>query len=266
MDDRAWDRWLTALTHPVRGARVTYSAFSKRDKWAIGARTLPDHMIHYVVHRGHAGTVGGHAVRTHRNDILWVPAGVEHDLRMAPADGPFTIYSVRFAVDADPPPGEPPVRRSVEGAYALFARLIAEDKGGYPGYEQALRALIVLIFNEWRRAARSTGSSFTAAEQVRLARIIDADPSARIQPARLARELGLAPKWFARRFRRTYGLAPRAWLVRHRIGLIAQRLAENRQPIGRIASEYGYPDVFLFSRQFKAVMGCSPRTWRGRGA
>jgi AraC family transcriptional regulator, arabinose operon regulatory protein len=46
---------------------------------------------------------------------------------------------------------------------------------------------------------------------------------------------------------------------------VAQRLAESRESIGRIAAEFGYPDAFFFSRQFRAVMGCSPSTWRGRG-
>jgi AraC-like DNA-binding protein len=158
------------------------------------------------------------------------------------------------------------VREDAPGAYPLFARLYAEGAAHLPGRDGALRALLVLIFNEWRRAGRDTGSVFASAERERLLTIIDRDPAARIHPARLARELGLTATWFARRFRRTFGSAPREWLVRHRIRRAAERLTESRAPIGDIAAEFGYGDLFLFSRQFKAVMGTSPRQWREGGA
>jgi len=90
--------------------------------------------------------------------------------------------------------------------------------------------------------------------------LVERDPAARPQPAELARALGLSPTWFARLFRRTYGCAPRAWLVRQRIGHAAERL-QSAASIGAVASEFGYADLFLFSRQFRAVLGSSPRRW-----
>jgi AraC-like DNA-binding protein len=59
-------------------------------------------------------------------------------------------------------------------------------------------------------------------------------------------------------------VAPKTWLVRRRIHHAALRLDESDDPVSVVASDLGYPDLFLFSRQFKMVMGRSPRHYRAR--
>jgi AraC-like DNA-binding protein len=81
-------------------------------------------------------------------------------------------------------------------------------------------------------------------------------------PADLARELGLSPDYFARVFRRSLGLSPRAWLVDERIRCAAASLLENDDPVATVAAAHGYADLTLFGRQFRQVMGSPPRTWR----
>jgi AraC-like DNA-binding protein len=75
--------------------------------------------------------------------------------------------------------------------------------------------------------------------------------------------VGLSPDWFRRVFQRSYGCSPRAWILRERIRLAAQRLIdEPAESIGAVAAGFGYKDQYLFSRQFRQVMGKSPRDWR----
>ena len=76
------------------------------------------------------------------------------------------------------------------------------------------------------------------------------------------RELGLSQDYFARIFRRSMGLSPRAWLVDERIRCAAASLLESDAPIGTVAADHGYADLTLFGRQFRAVMGAAPRQWR----
>jgi AraC-like DNA-binding protein len=82
-------------------------------------------------------------------------------------------------------------------------------------------------------------------------------------PTDLAAVLRLSPDYFSRIFRRTFGVSPRKWLVRERVGQAAVRLLDAPElTISEVAYEFGYEDIFLFSRQFKAVTGRSPSSYR----
>src|SRR5690606_23344363 len=96
----------------------------------------------------------------------------------------------------------------------------------------------------------------------RLARLVADRLDERLAPRDLARHLGLAPLAFTRSFRASTGVPPRVWLVRERIHHAAERLRQGREPIAAVAEAFGYANPFLFTRQFTAVMGRSPRSWR----
>src|SRR5690606_6844081 len=81
-------------------------------------------------------------------------------------------------------------------------------------------------------------------------------------PAQLAKQLRLSHDYFARRFAATFGMSPRSWLVQQRVSHGAYRLVDTNLTISEVAAELGYDDPFLFSRQFKQVMGQSPRDYR----
>ena len=88
------------------------------------------------------------------------------------------------------------------------------------------------------------------------------DGRVQVTPAQLAAHLGLSADYFTRLFRKSYGISPRAWIVRERIKMAAVRLLESHLNIGEVAEEFGYSDIFFFSSQFKQVMGQSPRHYR----
>lgn len=83
---------------------------------------------------------------------------------------------------------------------------------------------------------------------------------------RLARLLGCSVVHLRRRFRATWGVSPRDWLLSRRLRWGAERLRATRLPVATIADELGYPDQALFSRQFTAFFGMSPRVYRTDGS
>ena len=52
--------------------------------------------------------------------------------------------------------------------------------------------------------------------------------------------------------------------MRERIRLASIRLVDSDEKIQTIARQLGYNNPYLFSRQFKQVMGVSPRVFRQR--
>lgn len=262
--ESSWDQWLADLADPRRSIRFEVVGRIQRSRrWDMGRRVLPEHMVHLVSAGGHVGTVAGRAVRTAPGAMLWVPPGVEQVLRQG--DEPFSMVFLRFTVaGARMPAGEPPVRQAVPEALILGDRILEEHLARRPGREARLRALLVQLFVAWWRATTTVAGGIDAITLDRIERTVDADPARRWTPAALARIAGLSPTWFARRFRRSVGHAPRRWLMERRIQQAAVAVLADRRPIGAIAADFGYGDLFLFSRQFRAVMGVSPRAWRQR--
>lgn len=78
----------------------------------------------------------------------------------------------------------------------------------------------------------------------------------------LASLAGLSVPHFHRRFRKATGATPLDWLRRERINEAKRRLSQNRDPIAAIAEQLGYGDQFYFSRDFKKLVGLSPRHYR----
>lgn len=257
--ERAWASWLAALADPACPLEILLCARYRQTGWVMGRRVLPDHMLHLVHGGGHVGQVAGRPVRTGPGDVLWVPAGSEQVLCQSREVRWFAKGNLRFTIAAAPPP-LPTVVRGAAGIAPHLDGLRREWSARQSDRVPRMRALLVLLFSELRRISAREAGGLDATVQARLLELIDRHPSMRLPPAALARQLGLSPTWFARLFRRTYGCAPRSWLVRHRILRAAERMG-SAPSIGVVAEEFGYRDLFLFSRQFRQVMGLGPRAW-----
>jgi AraC-like DNA-binding protein len=263
--DAAWERWLEALQDPRLAFSVAVCGTARSADWGFDRRVLPEHMLHYVFAGSQIGTVGGEEVRTVPGSLLLVPAGVPQVLHADRARGELSLFYFRFRVGGVAPPAKLPyVRAGVPAAQPLVLQIYHEHAVRLAGRDQRMRALLALVFSEWWRVAERPARAFDAEQRSRLLGLIDRRSADRLDAAALARELGMTPTWFARLFRRTFGASPRTWLVRHRIHLAAQRLLDSDEPVGRIAAAFGYADLFLFSRQFRQVMGVSASAWRRR--
>lgn len=78
----------------------------------------------------------------------------------------------------------------------------------------------------------------------------------------LAQLMGLSTQQFFRRFKKATGSSPNNWLRHERINQAKRQLAETSDRIASIAINVGYCDCHYFSRDFKKLVGISPRQYR----
>ncbi|MGV3539958.1 MAG: helix-turn-helix transcriptional regulator [Rufibacter sp.] len=78
----------------------------------------------------------------------------------------------------------------------------------------------------------------------------------------LAQVACLSKFHFLRAFTQLHGTTPHQFLVKNRIERSLPLLQKTRISVGEVALLCGYPEISVFSRTFKKVMGCSPVLYR----
>jgi AraC-like DNA-binding protein len=111
-------------------------------------------------------------------------------------------------------------------------------------------------------AGRAAAAGLSRQQKETTLKFLRANLGRRFALREAARQVGLNPDYFSRQFRRSFGLAPRAWATRARIQRAAAQLLETDLRVKQVAAALGYDDLYFFSRQFKQVMGKSPRQYR----
>ena len=167
---------------------------------------------------------------------------------------------------------EMPVFALSDEAAVIFRRVLALLRERPLAIDAALHAavsaLMALLF-ESRLAGGSPGErGLPAAIQDRKLRAVvtcmrqDCRRHWRIEE--LASLAGLSVPHFFRLFRGATGSSPMDWLRRERMNQAKRRLSESKDSIRHIAAQLGYGDPFYFSRDFKKLVGLSPRHYRQR--
>lgn len=267
-----WNVWLHALGDPACVLTVTHAGHLRQEQWEHGPRRLPDHMLHFVTCGAQEGLVDGRRVHTEVNDLLWVPAQTTQHVWKSPAEPILHFHYLRFTLrDAhgqllEIPPRQPLVWHFGGPERTVMAELVGEQQHRLPAAEARTRALLVLLITACVRSGERNPGQLDMLRKTRLVHLIHANPGKRWTHASLAAQLEISALHLTRIVRATYGMPLRRWLVVERIRLAAERLREGDEPISAIAKGLGYPDIFLFSRQFHAVMGRSPTAWRAAGA
>lgn len=80
----------------------------------------------------------------------------------------------------------------------------------------------------------------------------------------LAMQSGISVSHFSTLFKKETGCSPLDFLIRQRLQHASRLLATTQEPVASVSTAVGYEDPFYFSRSFRKVMGCSPRTYRSR--
>jgi AraC-like DNA-binding protein len=80
--------------------------------------------------------------------------------------------------------------------------------------------------------------------------------------SQLAKVAGLSQRTFERRFRRSYGLSPQQYIKLVRVRTACHALVHTDQSVARIAAEHGFADQSYFTREFREVIGRTPRDYR----
>ncbi|MBO0883075.1 MAG: helix-turn-helix domain-containing protein [Mycobacterium sp.] len=266
MVSRSRSRWLDDLA--VRGETMVGELFGfdrLAPDWSVRFDAgLPEELIYLLVAGAIHGQVRGRSVTLRPGSLLWLPVRTPFRLHTADEVIP-VLYRFRLT-RSGPGPQKYLVLLDAWDLRSTMDALVRELGSALEFRPQRVRALLVVFFSSlFRLADRSTQvPPLPAADRARLEEYVDDRLADRPTSAELAAVLRLSPDYFRRRFRQTFGLAPRTWLVRRRIQQAMSRLDESDATISDIATALGYPDVFLFSRQFKLITGVSPRAWRSR--
>ena len=99
-------------------------------------------------------------------------------------------------------------------------------------------------------------------ELATVAEHLKANPTKPLDAPRLAAMAGLSPRQFSRKFRATFQMTPRAYLMQVRVIRACELLASTDLPITRIALEAGFYDHADFARQFQRHMGTTATEYR----
>ena len=108
--------------------------------------------------------------------------------------------------------------------------------------------------------ARAVGG--LAGWQVRRLRGLAAGDLSNLTVSALAEAIELSPSHFSRAFRRSFGCAPREWLLNLRLDAAKSRLATTRETVDQIALSLGYKSGSQLSRAFRSRFGLAPQTFR----
>ncbi len=260
--------WLDVFLDTTNHLQFTVAGRRRVDAhWVFRNRRLDDHLIYFVVRQTMAGQASGQSLHLPAGSLLWLSPGIEHTVRNADPRRPFTVIHLRpmFTRLSCKPPK--PFIHVLHDAWSLEPGMTALREQAHDTqahHDLRCRALLAGLLIDTARLNHHTEQTqgLTQHQRERLLRLVNTDRQVRLSPADLAAHLGLTADYFARRFRQTFGVSPRSWIVHQRVQRAAATLLETNRTISQVADSFGYTDLFQFSRQFKAVTGQSPRTYR----
>lgn len=99
-------------------------------------------------------------------------------------------------------------------------------------------------------------------QERRAKELMSATLNQEIPLSRLAQECGLSVRHFSRAFRRSTGVSPHRWLMKHRVDCARELLSNRALSLSDVALSCGFADQSHFTRVFTALMGVSPGAWR----
>ncbi|MHB9023545.1 MAG: helix-turn-helix domain-containing protein [Armatimonadota bacterium] len=143
-------------------------------------------------------------------------------------------------------------------------RLIREWRGRLPGWRFATMAGFMLLMTDLSRYYMHTKER-AAQPLLSLGRVIGHLEQHFRQPLALEdlAAIGcMSRRTLSREFRRAMGCSPIEYLIRLRINHAANLLQDSRESITNVAFQVGFNDSNYFARQFRALLGCSPRDLR----
>jgi transcriptional regulator GlxA family with amidase domain len=100
----------------------------------------------------------------------------------------------------------------------------------------------------------------------RAAALLDAELAAPPSAREIARRIGLSPNWLARAFHARYGTTMARYVLAARVTMAQSLLRSTDVPVGEIARRLGFLDAQHFNKRFRRAAGCSPSSYRLRGA
>ncbi len=153
---------------------------------------------------------------------------------------------------------------------AIAGEATAPGLGGALYVEAVARQLVVHLLRRYadvRLKPAETGAAFTAAQRRRLLEFLDAHLQDGLDLKALAGAVNLTPSTFTRHFRRSFGVAPHAFVMERRLDRARRLLGETATATAEVAAVCGFSDQAHLTRLFARRFGTTPAAFRraGRG-
>lgn len=145
----------------------------------------------------------------------------------------------------------------------LFRRLFACWTSREAGWEYECMSLLYRILSEMQKTAYVPSAHEEkirpAAEELHRG-FLQRDYTV----PELAAICGMSESYFKRLFALKYGMPPKRYMVQLKIDHACELLRLGRYTVSQVAAMCRFSDVYFFSRQFKQVMGVSPRVFMNK--
>lgn len=266
---RSPDEWLDVFDDRgnvsfLRCRRFAHAPGSRSDE-----RFMRNHLVIFVETGDLTAFIDDDVIHCSEGDALWVPPGVVRRTVANPSSGTERDYRLHFNVGS---PGAatcfsigPMLKSDCWETLPFFQALAAEPENERGASTHYLHGVLLALSAKFiNHVAPTNENVFSSKERKNIMTYIADNPRKRVTPADLAVHLRLTPDYFSRKFRRSFGTSPRAFLVAERVRQSAHALMESAMSVKEVADQHGYEDVNLFCRQFKRVMGVSPGRYRKR--
>jgi AraC family transcriptional regulator len=109
---------------------------------------------------------------------------------------------------------------------------------------------------------RRSSGGLAAWQTQRVLGFIDQHLNETIRVEDLSQVVGLSKNYFSRSFRRSFGEAPYAYLIRRRVEHARHQMLTSDIALSEVALVCGFADQAHFCRHFRQSVGASPAAWR----
>jgi AraC-like DNA-binding protein len=254
------------LREPDRVDQVRYHAV--QETYQIRPHRHRD-LIQFDLVCGCAGSVmaGTHAAEFEREAAIFVRPGVMHGYVLRPLGPGAGVINLRLRASGlrlpKPCPIAPihvavPWARQIETSL----RLASHTRRGSGGLIHL--AHLVNALARWPGVEgideRAHAEGDPLIEQT--LRQIDQQLDRPRNVVEMADRQGLSVRQFTRRFRNATGQSPSTYVASRRLALAEQLLADESQPVSRVASRLGFASLASFDRWFRTHRGVSPSRHR----
>jgi AraC-like DNA-binding protein len=265
---RALSRWPKLVAAPENALsfdlHATAGLYVAPQGWQTDQLLESEHLLYHIAEGTFNARVHGEPFSVRSGTLLWVCPGTRISFQRTDERRlVFRRFRLRFAlVDGRSVtlPSRYVMQPSLPEAETWFDHIV-QDLGTPDRYSGELRrSLLICLLSLLVRHSKqaSDGPLLSPAQRTLLEQRAADSPGDWPSIPELAELVGLTPDYFSRVFRRSYGMAPRDWLIRRRIALSRSYLRETTHSVGEIAEMLGYRDIFYFSKQFKQVVGHQP--------
>ena len=245
----------------------------RRGSWEHEHANLEEHFFCFVEQGLLKMRVNGERLDIASGEMLWVQPGATRTVCGSLKDLQVRHVNVRLEIQFNKQHcARKHAYYQLQAAQELrkhFTELLEYVEAPGPFPVEQLKIIIAHLCNDTlaleRRSQQASGAQLHAGQRHQLQRYIADHITESISPHDLAAHMSLSLDYFTRCFRRSYGVAPRRYLVEERMRLAAVQLIDCSSSVVEIARAVGIEDSNYFCRQFKKIIGATPTAFRKRG-